>query len=212
MTGGAQNPSTRWWWVRHAPVTSNRGRLYGASDPPADIDDGEAFAGLAAFLPSDAVLVCSHLQRTHQTAAAIAAGGLALPTKLVEPDFGEQNFGDWQGTPYDQIDRLAAPRLHRFWFTTPDHAPPGGESFAELSVRVAAAIDRLTRAHAGRDIIAVAHGGPIRAALAHALGLDFDGAFAFVTDNLSVTRIDHVPGPGRGREWQVLFANVVPRW
>ena len=27
---------TSWWWVRHAPVTSHHGRLYGQSDVLAD--------------------------------------------------------------------------------------------------------------------------------------------------------------------------------
>ena len=29
---------TRWWWIRHAPVTANNGRIYGQGDPPADAD------------------------------------------------------------------------------------------------------------------------------------------------------------------------------
>ncbi len=202
---------TRWWWVRHAPVTCNRGRMYGASDPPADIDDPDAYAGLAGFLPAGAQWVTSHLSRARQTARAIAGAGLDIGAPLVEPAFGEQNFGDWQGTPYEDIPALAAPRLHRFWYTTVDHAPPGGESFNQVMARVARAIERLNRAHAGRDVVVVSHGGPIRAALAHGLGLDGDGAVGFVTDNLSVTRLDHVQAPGAGRSWRVHFANRVPR-
>ncbi len=153
----------------------------------------------------------SHLSRARQTARAIAAAGLDIGAPLVEPAFGEQNFGDWQGTPYEVIAALAAPHLHQFWFTTVDHAPPGGESFNHVMARVAQAIERLNRAHSGRDVVVVSHGGPIRAALAHGLGLDGDGAVGFVTDNLSVTRLDHVPAPGAGRSWQARFVNRVPR-
>jgi hypothetical protein len=57
--------STRWWWVRHAPVTANDGRLYGASDPPADLEDftqphADALQGAAPERPRRALapLVC----------------------------------------------------------------------------------------------------------------------------------------------------------
>ncbi len=42
---------TRWWWVRHAPVTEDGGRVYGQSDPPANVSDVETFRALAAMLP-----------------------------------------------------------------------------------------------------------------------------------------------------------------
>ena len=204
--------TTCWWWVRHAPVTVNRGRMYGASDPPCDLDDDESFRGLARSLPAGAVWVTSHLRRARDTAATIRRHGLDGAAPIVEPAFGEQNFGAWQGTPYEEVDRIAGKPPHRFWFTTPDHRPPGGESFLDLTDRVVPAVERLTAAHAGRDVVAVAHGGPIRAAVAHALGLDADGAFAFVTDNLSVTRLDRVESPEPGADWRVQFVNRAPNW
>ena len=210
MSGNGR--TTRWWWVRHAPVTVNRGRMYGASDPPCDLDDAPRFDGLARSLPAGAVWVTSHLRRARDTAATIRARGLDGDAPIVERAFGEQDFGSWQGLPYDEVDRLADKPPHRFWFTAPDHCPPGGESFLDLIARAVPAIDRLTAAHAGRDIVAVAHGGPIRAAVAHALGLDADGAFAFVTDNLSVTRLDRVESAEPGTDWQVPFVNRAPPW
>ena len=203
-------PTTRWWWVRHAPVTSNRNRLYGASDMPAEIDAPDTFHALACLLPDDAVCVHSSLRRTKQTFDAIVAAGLSSPDPLIEPGLAEQNFGDWQGHPYADIPALAAPHHHRFWFTTVDHRPPGGESYVDLSSRVVEVIKRLTKKYLGRDIIAVAHGGPIRAALGHALGLHPSDCLAFETENLSVTRIDHELGPGAGRDWRIRYTNLVP--
>ena len=58
--------------------------------------------------------------------------------------------------------------------------------------RSKAVIERLTAAHAGGDIIAVAHGGTIRAAIALALGLGPEQGMAVTIDNLSLTRLDHV--------------------
>ena len=202
---------TRWWWIRHAPVISNRNRLYGASDMPAEINAPQTFDALARLLPENAICVHSSLQRTKQTFDAIVLAGLSSPDPLVEPDLAEQNFGTWQGQLYTDIPALAAPHHHRFWFTTVDHRPPGGENYIDLSGRVVAVIERLTKAHIGRDIIAVAHGGPIRAALGHALGLAPSDCLGFETENLSVTRIDHEPGPGVGREWRIRYTNLVPK-
>ena len=201
---------TRWWWVRHAPVTANRGRLYGASDPPADLQDTARFQGLAAALPAGAVWVTSRLERARATAATIRANGLDGAEPLIEPAFGEQSFGAWQGERYEDVARRTDKPAHRFWFTTADHCPPGGESFEQVMARVADAVARATRAHAGRDVVAVAHGGPIRAAVAHALGLSPAAALAFVIDNLSVTRLDHVDSPRAGPDWQVHYVNRQP--
>jgi len=205
---------TRWWWVRHAPVTVLGGRIYGQDDPPADCDDATLFATLAQQLPADAVWVTSQLQRTHQTAAAIAAAGpLTLPQALVEPDFAEQHFGEWQGLTNEELRQRRNGELNRFWLAPAHEAPPGGESFLAVIDRVAAGMARLTEAHRGRDIVAVAHGGSIRAALAVALGIEAERALAFTIDNCSLTRLDHISGPGADDEgqWRINAVNLHPR-
>jgi broad specificity phosphatase PhoE len=200
--------TTRWWWVRHAPVTNHDGRIYGQNDVPCDTSDRAAFRALAALLPADAVLVTSHLRRTHETAAAIAAAGLALPAPVVEPALAEQHLGDWQGQrPAEVYDSLA--ERHPFWLAPADTTAPGGESFADLVRRTAHAIDRLSEHNAGRDIVAVTHGGTIRAALGLALGLSPDAALGFTIDNLSVTRLDRIGGPDRPL-WRVVSVNRPP--
>ncbi|MDP6953793.1 MAG: histidine phosphatase family protein [Alphaproteobacteria bacterium] len=199
--------STRWWWVRHAPVTANNGRMYGASDPPADLDDDESFASLAQILPAGAVWVTSHLRRARDTASTIRANGLDGETPFVEEGFGEQCFGDWQGMLYSEIAELEDKPRHRFWFTTPEHRPPGGETYLEVMARVNAGVDRISAAHAGRDIVTVAHGGSIRAAVAHALDLDAEGAMTFLFENLSVTRLDRIENAEPGMGWQVQTIN-----
>ena len=60
-------------------------------------------------------------------------------------------------------------------------------------------------------VIAVVHGGTIRAALGLALGLEPEACLAFTMENCSVTRIDHVDGPGMGHGWRVVTVNRPPR-
>ncbi len=212
--------ATRWWWIRHAPVISPPGRIYGQSDVPADLSDTDAFAALARLLPEAAVWVTSHLSRTRATAAALAraaaaAGGACPPEPLVEPALVEQNFGAWQGRTYAEIGAFghqgAGIESHRLWLAPAQFAPPGGESFVEVMARVAGAVERLAEAHAGRDIVAVAHGGTIRAALAHALELAPEAALAFSIETLSLTRIDRFEEPGGGHGWRVGHVNLGPK-
>lgn len=81
--------------------------------------------------------------------------------------------------------------------------------------RVASAIDRCSRQYSGRTIVAIAHGGSIRAAVAHALGLTPEAAMAIVIDNLSITRLTLVPDGllrNKGGHWRVEAINVPCRW
>jgi alpha-ribazole phosphatase len=202
---------TRWWWVRHAPVLSTGGRIYGNTDPVADTDDPPTYAALARFLPKDALLVTSHLQRTHQTAAAIRDAGLDLPDPHIEEDLAEQNFGAWQGRLRAEVYAELDPK-HMFWLTPAHTRAPDGESFVDLMTRVGGVIERLNAQHVGRDIVAVTHGGTIRAALGHALKLDPETALTCQVDNCSVTRIDHF-GPSESHPegaWAVFHVNQLP--
>jgi len=201
---------TRWWWVRHAPVTEDGGRVYGQADPPANVSDVESFRALAAVLPREAVWVASHLQRTHQTADAVAAHGPARPSLMIEPDLAEQSFGDWQGQVRAEIYKTHG-LPHEFWLAPARTCPPGGESFVQVIERVERCVARLSPSHAGRDVVAFAHGGTIRAALALASGCTPEVALNFSIDNLSLTRLDHIDPAGAGACWRVNSVNVPPR-
>ena len=195
---------TRWWWVRHAPVINPSGTIYGATDPIADVSDTASFEGLARRLPQGAAWVTSHLTRAKQTAAAIRDAGLLYDEPAVEPDLGEQSFGAWHGRTYEEVEREVG--QHHFWLAPARLRPPEGESFEDLMARAIPAILRLTAAHKGRDIVCVAHGGTIRAAVAHALLLDPEIALRVSTANLATTRLDHV-ADGRADAWRVGWIN-----
>lgn len=201
---------TRWWWVRHAPVTEDGGRVYGQSDPPANVSDVESFRALAAMLPREAVWVASHLKRTHQTAEAVAAHGHAKPSLMIENDLAEQCFGEWQGQIRSEIYRTHG-LPHNFWLAPARTCPPGGESFIQVIERVERCVARLSPTHAGRDVVAFAHGGTIRAALALASGCTPEVALNFSIDNLSLTRLDHIDPGGPAACWRVSAVNVPPR-
>jgi alpha-ribazole phosphatase len=203
---------TRWHIIRHAPVSNPEGRIYGASDKPADTSDRAAFAALARHLPAGAIAVTSHLQRTTQTLDAIRAAGLALPDPVVDARLGEQDFGDWVGLTYDEARSRYGDAYDRFWLAPVSERAPNGESFVDLLARVRAALVDLTERFEGRDIVCVAHGGTIRAAIAVALEIPPEQAIRFATDNLSTTLIDRLhPEPGFKGGWRLRGTNIPAR-
>jgi broad specificity phosphatase PhoE len=214
MTGMIE---TRWWWVRHAPVPNPERRCYGQQDMDADCTELAHFRALASRLPTDAVWIATPLRRTQLTAHAIHAAcepAREAPRLTLEQGLVEQHFGDWQGLTYAEIGAFghgnSANTGHRFWLAPAHTAVPGGESFVEVMERVATSVLRLTREHAGKDIVCVAHGGSIRAAIALALNLDPEAALALSIDNLSLTRLDNIDGPGHGHGWRVGSVNLPP--
>src|SRR6201985_878038 len=190
--------TTRWWWVRHAPVRSDGANIYGQKDIACDTGDREVFEAVAKILPRNAVWYASSLMRTHQTADAIWAAGFPKPSAMPHiVALAEQHLGEWQGM--NRAAFLASRPAGSHWFAAIDVPAPGGESFMDLYNRVRGAIERITTTHAGQDIIAVAHGGTIKAAVGLALGGLPEKGLAFDVDNCSVTRLDHTLSGGHGR-------------
>jgi len=203
---------TRWWWVRHAPVVNGEGMIYGSSDIDCDVSDTAHFKTLAQVLPKDAVWFTSHLTRTKKTAQAIAEAGLDFPEPIVEEDLGEQNFGDWQGLSWNQMMKADPETYNIYWSDPTRNRPPGGESFADQIARTGVVIDRLSEQHKGRNIVAVAHGGTIRAAMAVALKLEPEQGMAIRVDTLSVSIFENIEDGllrGKGGVWRVVGVNRV---
>jgi broad specificity phosphatase PhoE len=202
--------ATRWWWVRHAPVRNDGGNIYGQKDMDCDCSDGVVFDAVGKILPRDAVWFASHLKRTHQTAAAIWSAGYPKPDAMTqERDFAEQHLGDWQGMNRAAFFAGRPAAVSSVWFAPIDEAAPNGESFMDLYHRTRRGIDRLNAEHGGRDIIVVAHGGTIKAALGVALGDQPERGLAFTIDNCSVTRLDHLVGAGHAG-WRIPMVNQQP--
>lgn len=203
-------PVTRWWWVRHAVVPNPEGRCYGQSDMDCDVSDHALFRHQAALLPRGAVWVTSGLLRAIKTAETLRAHGADWREPLREPRFNEQHFGQWQGLTYADIAANHGDN-HLFWLGPPTNRPPGGESFVDLMARASAAILQINERHKGRDIVAVTHGGTIRAALALAMGLGADAAVRFEAENVSLTLIEHYEQADPEHAWRIVFTNLLPR-
>ena len=199
--------TTRWWWIRHAPIKDAAGRVTGQLDLDADCSDLERLARVAAVLPANATWVVSPLRRARQTLDALQlaadqkAGGFSI-----ERDFSEQDFGDWQGRTYAELEATEADAYKRFWIAPGTTRPPGGESFADVMMRVARAVERRSQENADADVIAIGHGGSIRAAVAQALGLGPARTLQLQVDSLALTRLDRIADQS-GVSWSIGCIN-----
>ena len=199
---------TRWWWIRHAPVTENSGKIYGQVDLPADFSRTEATVrNLANILPIGGIAIVSDLIRSVATAEVLNKAGAAWSEEHQEPDFREQNFGDWQGLSHEELSAFRKELPNKGWLAPAFERPPNGESYSDVVGRVVPAIIRHTSLSAGKDIIAVAHAGSIRAAISYALGLDPETSLSFSLENLSLTRLDHIETDDDISIWRIICIN-----
>ena len=198
---------TRFWLIRHALVAENaRAMLYGTMDvplcPDALVADVPTYRALASRLPRPATWVVTPLSRTRLTAEGLFSADYPAQSLAVEPGLTEQHLGEWQGLIHaDLPGRLSLP-AHPFWPLGGLERPPGGESMAQVISRVGTAMDRLADRLAGQDVVVVSHGGAIRAAVAHAIGIAADNALHLSVQNLSLTRLERL-----AEGWRVICVN-----
>jgi broad specificity phosphatase PhoE len=179
--------------VRHAEAEeSARGRCYGTLDVGLSAGGRAQCAALAAELAPErpAALVSSPRRRALETAAAIAAPH-GLETGVVD-DLRELDFGELEGRTYDEI-AVTRPELYAEWMTSPTRVQfPGGESYAALKARSLAAVRRLREANGERTVVAVTHGGVVRAVLADVLGMPDELVFRIAVEPASVSVVEWI--------------------
>ena len=182
-------PPTVLLLVRHG-VTATTGKILPGRAPGLHLsDDGrkqaEAAAKRIAPLKRVAAIYSSPLERARETAFAIARER-RMPVRI-DRGLLECDFGEWTG---ERLDRLSK---RPEWDVVQRHPSafrfPGGESFTELQARITGALARLVAQHPGRIVVAVSHADPIKAAVAHALGMPLDLFQRIMIATASITAI-----------------------
>jgi probable phosphoglycerate mutase len=191
------------YYVRHGQTDWNvEQRLQGRRDIPINATGRRQSTQCAGILrdliarrgatADDLGYVASPLRRARETMELMRAA-LELPPDhyAVDDRLVEISFGDWEGLTLAEVQRrdsaaLAAREADKWAFT-----PPGGESYAAMTGRVAA-----WHASVTRDTVVSAHGGVARALIAH-LGIlapeeaplaNVENCVVYVFDGASMTR------------------------
>ncbi|MGH3022030.1 MAG: histidine phosphatase family protein [Gaiellaceae bacterium] len=157
--------------ARHGQSDWNATRRWqGHADRPlTDLGRRQAveLAERLAETPLDAVY-SSDLLRARETAEAVATPR-GLPVHAL-PELREVDVGSWSGLTRAEAEERF-PEAFARW-RDGGHGWEDGEAYEEMAERVFAAVLRVAAEHPGGAVLLVAHGGPIRALHAVALGLD----------------------------------------
>jgi probable phosphomutase (TIGR03848 family) len=174
MARARRHPPTIVLLVRHGQ-TPTTGRVLPGRAPGLHLsEDGrrqaEAAATRIARLERVSAVYASPLERARETALPIARRrGLAV---RIERGLLELDVGRWTGLRLDRLGKRpewASVQRYPSGFRFPD-----GESFTEMQTRITETLGRLVARHRGGVVVAVSHADPIKAALAHALGMHLD--------------------------------------
>ncbi|MBC9712484.1 bifunctional RNase H/acid phosphatase [Streptomyces sp. TRM66268-LWL] len=161
----------------------------GGTDPvlsEVGLGQAERVAAALAVRGTVQAIVTSPLTRCRQTASAVAAR-LGLDV-TVEEGLRETDFGAFEGLTFAEAKERFPAELDA-WLASPDAAPPGGESFAEVAVRVAETRDRLVERYAGRTVLLVTHVTPVKTLVRLALGAPPESLFRMELSAASLTAI-----------------------
>lgn len=178
--------------IRHGEVTGNEGpdlTYAGRTDFALNARGEQQAAALAESMRKvhlDAVY-CSSLQRTRQTAEAVAADHQLQITANAAWD--ELDYGDWEA--------LTVPQIEAGWGSMwqkrqadPVHVRvPNGENYTDLWKRLEPAWLHLLTQHENQSVAVFAHKGSIRILLATLLGAPLENFKRIHCSNTGVSCI-----------------------
>lgn len=139
--------------------------------------------------PASLLIVTSPFARTLETATLAGAGVGVAPDDAArfttDAALRERDFGEYELQSHDLYERVWEGDAQ----STAWAAPGGGESVDDVSARVAALFARLEAAHAGRNILLVAHGDTLSIATATAVGGGLAGHRAHAQETGELRRL-----------------------
>lgn len=144
--------------VRHPrPIERWRKVCYGFTDVEVEPLSQQDQTALNRLAKSVNRVYASDLTRARVPSEK--AAGLAKKPLVLDPRLREINMGAWEGRSWEEIAR-EDPEAHENWEEDVlRFSPPGGESFLDLAARIRSWLMALP----DEDVLAVAHGGSMRA-------------------------------------------------
>ncbi|WAC55924.1 bifunctional RNase H/acid phosphatase [Gordonia sp. SL306] len=194
---GQRAQPTRILLLRHGQTELSVERRYSGRGNPELTDLGRRQAAAAAQRLGEsteiAAVISSPLQRARSTAEAVAERlGVAVD---IDDGFIETDFGAWEGLTFTEAAQRD-PELHARWLGDTTVAPPGGESFAQVSERIATTRDAVLQHYPGTTVLVVSHVTPIKTMLRDALATGPELLFRLHLDLASLSIAEFYPDGG----------------
>lgn len=170
--------------VRHTSLQIATGICYGQTDVDVAVSFIQEAAAIKEKLAAIAVdaAFCSPLLRCVKLADALKLDNITHDDRLKELHFGDWEMQAWNDIPREYFDEWAHNYAHM--------APPNGETFSALQMRGVAFINEMLHQYRDKHVLAVTHGGMIRAMVAHVTKMQLQGLFEIEINYGSVTQLD----------------------
>ena len=180
--------------LRHGAVAGRAHVFRGALDDPLSAQGMAQMQQALVRFPSAAfdLVATSPLKRCHEFAAAYAAHhGVRLQ---VLPQFSELAFGDWEGLTPDEAAVHHPAEYQAFHATHGEHAPPNGETLAQLRARTSQGWHEWLGQDGGTNRMLITHAGVMRALLMELFGFTATQAFQVALPEAASLRISWLHG------------------
>jgi len=154
--------------IRHTTPSLSPGLIYGHLDVPLMDTFLQEFETIKSKLPAAPDIVYSSPASRCTLLAKKINADIHIDSRLTE-----LHFGEWEGETWDTVNQSD---LQTWMDDFVDAIVPGGESMAQMSVRVLSFWDEIIKS-SHQKIVVVTHGGVIRILLAHLRNLALANAF-----------------------------------
>jgi broad specificity phosphatase PhoE len=182
---------TQLFLLRHAEVEDRYHRVFGGRIDMGlsaqGLRQADALAGWLRRQTWDAVYA-SPMQRVQLTLAPFRPHFPGTPVLI--DGLREVDFGDWTGCGWNEVETRFGVSAFDWLQHLEEDRIPAGEPIAKFRSRVADALQFILHQHAGETVAVFAHGGVIRMALSHLLGLPMRKFEHFEIDYASATWLD----------------------
>jgi len=133
-------------------------------------------------------IISSPLQRCRRFSQA---QGLRMNVPVViENDFREVDFGDWEGRTLKDVWKMDANAVDQFYRSPDKFPPPNGENLQEVLDRLTCAWKRTLGSHSGEHLLLVQHGGTIRVLISWLLQMPLTAVTRLHVPYASFSRIE----------------------
>ncbi len=185
---------TEFWLVRHGQTDWNLARRYqGQTDIPLNATGIEQAKELAKSLANEKfdAVYSSDLSRAAVT-AQILAKTLGMNV-LTDKRLREIKKGIWEGLSFDEVQRQYAADLSKDSVNPVHSRTPGGETVAEVAMRMKQAADEIALRHPGGKVLLVSHGLAVSTLYCQANHWSLKETYQHIPDNAIPLKITWEP-------------------